>query len=254
MLDDQARPPAPPPNMTPDETPDETPPHTGPKMAPASRARGWPSRLRGLAVRAVPRALLVRRGATEGRRVALTFDDGPDEMTDAYLDLLDKFGARATFFVVGKACATRRDAVLRMVARGHEVAGHGYTHNPFTKMDAATLRDELSRTAALLPPMRTPRPLVRPPQGATSLRSLALSAQAGYTTVLWSRDSDDCRTRAPSEIAARVAPAAIRPGEIVLMHEGQDWTLAALPSILEGLAAAGFQAVPVGELLAASGR
>jgi peptidoglycan/xylan/chitin deacetylase (PgdA/CDA1 family) len=221
-------------------------------MAPARRDSGdksWASRARALASRAIPRTVLAYRGAGTDRRVALTFDDGPDEMTDRYLDVLDRFGARATFFVVGRQAEAHRGALLRMVARGHEVAGHGFTHRPFTKLDAATLRDELSRTSALLPPARTRRPLVRPPHGATSMKSLALCTQAGYTTVMWSLDSDDCRTTAPEQVEARVAGGTLRPGEVVLMHEGQSWTLAALPRILEGLAAGGWKAVPVGELL-----
>ena len=219
-----------------------------PKLAPAARA-GLRSRIKKRVAEVIPRAVLVRRGAGSARRVALTFDDGPDQMTDAYLDVLDRFGARATFFVVGEACVARRDALLRMVARGHEVAGHGFTHDPFTRMTADGLRGELRRTAALLPPIAAGRPLVRPPTGATSLRSLALTARAGYTTVLWSRDSDDCRTMSADLVAARLAPAALTPGDIVLLHEGQTWTLAALPRILEGLAAAGWHAVTVSEIL-----
>ena len=69
--------------------------------------------------------------------------------------------------------------------------------------------------------------------------------------MLWSRDSDDCRTTSPDDVAARVAPDVVQPGDIVLLHESQEWTLAALPRILEGLARAGFEAVPVGELLEA---
>jgi peptidoglycan/xylan/chitin deacetylase (PgdA/CDA1 family) len=224
-----------------------------PKLAPAARAPSWAARLKGLAAEVVPRAVLVRRGQASARHVALTFDDGPHEMTDAYLDVLDRFGARATFFVVGRECAARREALWRMVARGHEVAGHGFTHTRFTQMDGGALRDELGRTAALLPPVRTARALVRPPHGATSLRSLSVCARAGYTTVMWSRDSDDCRTASPDEVAARVAPASLAPGEIVLLHEGQEWTLAALPRILEALAGASWQVRPVGELLGAGG-
>jgi peptidoglycan/xylan/chitin deacetylase (PgdA/CDA1 family) len=221
-----------------------------PKLAPAARGPHWRSRLRGLAAQAVPRGVLVRRGAAgAAKRVALTFDDGPDDLTDAYLEALARYDARATFFVVGQNCGARRAALLRMVARGHEVAGHGFTHDPFTKMDGPALRDELERTAALLPPAREGRPLVRPPTGATSLRSLAITARAGYTTVLWSRDSDDCRTSSPDEVAARVAPEAMAPGEIVLLHEAQTWTLDALPRILERLAAAGWRTVTVSEIL-----
>src|SRR5262249_46186481 len=134
---------------------------------------------------------------------------------------------------------------------GHEVAGHGFTHTAFPKLTVPALRDELARTSALLPPTR--RPLVRPPFGATSLRSLAVSATAGYTTVLWSRDSDDCRTTDANDVLARLAPAGLTPGEIVLLHEAQDWTLAALPRALEALAAAGWQAVTVGDILAPPG-
>ncbi len=220
------------------------------KLAPPARTPSLKSRLRTRAVTALPRSLFLRQGRpAEGRRVALTFDDGPHEMTDAYLDVLDRYAVRATFFVVGRECAARREAAFRIAARGHEVAGHGFTHTAFPKLDAGMLRDELRRTAELLPPPRTSRPLVRPPYGATTPRSLALCARAGYTTVLWSRDSDDCRTVSSEEIAARLAPAALAPGEIVLLHEGQDWTLAALPRILETLAHDGWQTVTVGEML-----
>jgi peptidoglycan/xylan/chitin deacetylase (PgdA/CDA1 family) len=207
------------------------------------------SRAKHLVAAAVPRGVLVRRGAGARRQVALTFDDGPHALTDAYLDVLDRFGARATFFVVGRACAEHREALRHIVARGHEVAGHGYTHTAFPRLDGAALRDELERTAALLPPVRNGHRLVRPPTGATSVRSLALCARAGYTTVLWSRDSDDCRTTSPDEVAARLAPEALQPGDIVLLHEAQQWTLNALPRVLEGLARGGYEAVPVGELL-----
>ncbi len=219
------------------------------RMAAPATAPTLRTRVRVLAAEALPRSVIVRRGSGTEKRVALTFDDGPDDMTDAYLDILDKFGARATFFVLGKACSKYQDAAARIAARGHEVSGHGFTHKSFTKMDAGALRDELERTSALLPRAPTARPLVRPPHGATSLRSLMVTARAGYTTVLWSRDSDDCRTSNAAEVAARVAPASLTPGEIVLLHEGQSWTLEALPDILGKLAAAGWKTVSVGEML-----
>jgi peptidoglycan/xylan/chitin deacetylase (PgdA/CDA1 family) len=219
----------------------------GTKLAPAARPR-LASRLRRIASRAVPRAVLVRRGAATGNRIALTFDDGPHEMTARYLDVLDRFGARATFFVIGEACVSRRADLLSIVARGHEVAGHGFTHTPFPKLDAEALRGELRRTAAALPPP-VGRPLLRPPQGATSLRSLAICAAHGYQTVMWSRDSDDCRTSSPDRLVERLAPEAVKPGDIVLLHEGQSWTLDALPRILSALTAAGWRTVTVGEIL-----
>jgi peptidoglycan/xylan/chitin deacetylase (PgdA/CDA1 family) len=197
----------------------------------------------------LPEAVIVWSGPRTLRRVALTFDDGPTTMTRAYLDELDRCRARVTFFTVGQMCAKRRDDLLEIVRRGHEVAGHGYLHERFTDMSRATLEGELSRTAALLPPVPSARPLVRPPHGAFSVSSLATSAAAGYRTVLWSLDSNDCRTEDPAHVTRSILSAA-RPGDIVLLHEEQRWTLDAIAPTVEGLRADGFDLVTVSELLA----
>jgi len=197
----------------------------------------------------LPNALLVRRGSTRGRRIALTFDDGPDELTPVYLDLLDRLGVRATFFVVGQACARNRAALLDTVARGHEVAGHGFTHRRFTKLSALELRDELTQTAALLPPPQGRRALFRPPHGATSLATLTRCARAGFTTVMWSCDSLDAKTSSADAVVAALAPENVSPGDIVLLHEGQQWTLEALPRVVDRLRGAGYELCTVGEIL-----
>jgi peptidoglycan/xylan/chitin deacetylase (PgdA/CDA1 family) len=218
--------------------------------AMAAQARGaLRRRLRTAAGALLPSAILVRRGRGGSRRAALTIDDGPDPMTRGYLDVLDRFGVPATFFVLGRACAERRDDLLEMIRRGHEVASHGYDHVRIPTLDAGEMEQQLARTAALLPPPLGRRPLFRPPHGAVSSRSLITVARAGYTTVLWSLDSDDCRTRDVDEVVARVAPERVEPGEIVLLHEGQTWTLEALPRILANLRAANVKLVTVGELL-----
>ncbi len=204
-------------------------------------------RLVAAAADAAPRAALVRRGPRTAPRVALTFDDGPDERTDDYLDLLDDLEVRATFFLLGSACERRPEKVRAIVARGHEVAGHGFSHKIFPSLSARALQGELRAVDALLPPSPRRRALVRPPRGATSLKSLLRCARAGYTTVLWSLDSDDCRTTSPDVVVSRVADA--RAGDIVLLHEGQQWTLDALPGIVKNLRAAGLSPVTTSELL-----
>jgi peptidoglycan/xylan/chitin deacetylase (PgdA/CDA1 family) len=196
----------------------------------------------------LPSNLLVRRGPPTPRRVALTFDDGPDPLTEQYLDVLDRHGVFATFFLVGKACASRYEDLLEIVRRGHEVASHGYTHRKFPNLRHHEIMAELGGTAAILPPTPDWR-LVRPPQGATSVRSLVSCARAGYTTVLWSLDSDDCRLHTPDAVAARCAPEFCAPGEIILLHEGQRWTLEALPMIIDRLRDDGYVLVTLSELL-----
>ncbi len=205
--------------------------------------------MRAVAEALIPPSLLVLRGPSHRREIALTFDDGPERLVREYLDVLDRFSARATFFLLGECMAVRRDDLHEIVRRGHEVASHGFSHKRFTLMTRVELDDELTRTDDELPiPQRT-RPLCRPPQGAVNARVLAQLGLRGYTTVLWSLDSDDCRTEDPKQVAERVAPGAVSPGEIVLLHEGQGWTLEALPAILEGLTGAGYALVTVGELL-----
>ncbi len=211
--------------------------------APARVLRG----LRRACADLLPRSIIARRGESRARRVALTFDDGPGEQTFEYLDLLDRLDVRATFFLVGAACVARPAAVRAIAARGHEVASHGFTHRSFPSLDVWALFDELSRAQRALVPSKRPRPLVRPPRGATSTRSLLQCAAAGYQTVLWSLDSDDCRSDSPDVVARRVAMAM--PGDIVLLHEEQPWTLAALPRIVEDLRRRGLQPVTVSELL-----
>lgn len=219
-------------------------------MTGVSTTRPLVSKVRRATASLLPATMLVRHGTTKRRRVALTFDDGPDDMTPQYLALLDQLGLRATFFLVGKNCQERRQAMLDIMAHGHEVAGHGFTHRRFTRMTPHELQDELTNTAALLPPARTRRPLVRPPHGSTSVQSLLRCTRAGYTTVLWSADSGDARMKDADSVAAQLTPDRVAPGDIVLLHEGQRWTLDALPRIVSGLQGAGYELVTVGEVLA----
>jgi peptidoglycan/xylan/chitin deacetylase (PgdA/CDA1 family) len=207
---------------------------------------------KALAELVLPRSAVVWRGR-DGRpgpgKVALTFDDGPTALTPAYLDVLDQLGVRATFFVVGEMCRARPDLLAEIQDRGHEVAGHGYTHRPFTELSEGQLRDELSETQALLPPQGH-RPFVRPPFGAMSLRSMLTCAGAGYTTVLWSVDSGDWCNLEAGAVARSFTEQTISAGEIALLHDGQPWTIDALPTIVDSVRKAGHEPVTVGELLA----
>jgi len=201
----------------------------------------------------VPPSLVAWSGPKErgsSRRVALTFDDGPNELTPAYLSVLARYDAKATFFVVGELCARHPELVNDIARAGHELAGHGYTHRRFTELSPAELKDELERTQALLPESGRRRPFVRPPHGAVSLSSTIGCARAGFTIVLWSRDSGDWRTERADDVV-RTFDTALEPGAIVLFHEGQDWTLDALPEILSSLRKAGHELCTVGDLLGA---
>jgi peptidoglycan/xylan/chitin deacetylase (PgdA/CDA1 family) len=183
-------------------------------------------------------------------RVALTFDDGPTSLTPAYLDVLAELDVRATFFLVGELCEAHPELVTAIAARGHQLAGHGYTHRRFTTLSQAELADELERTRLLLPPGEGTPKLVRPPYGAISLPSLAACRRHGFTAVLWSLNSGDWRSREACQVERNMAQQVAAAGEIVLLHEGQPWTMKALPAIVGSLRQVGHELVTVGELLA----
>jgi len=207
-----------------------------------------------LAQAVLPKSIVAWRGPepqnrSRGGRVALTFDDGPTPLTYDYLAVLERLGARATFFVVGEQCEKHPEIVAEIAARGHELAGHGYTHRRFTELSPGELTNELVRTQALLPARAQRRPLVRPPHGAMSLCSMLTCSRRGFTTVLWSFNSDDWRNKEASQVEEAFNERTPEAGEIVLLHDGQTWTMNALPRVIGALEQAGHELVTVGELL-----
>ena len=193
---------------------------------------------------------LLRRGPSTARRVALTFDDGPDHLTTEYLDRLDDLGVPATFFVIGEYAEAHPDRMQDYMRRGHQIASHGYDHTRFTKLDRRALLDQCSRTEQALGGQMSGRPWVRPPHGSIDASSLATLLLARYTVALWTLDSCDYGDHDPASLAERCAPSKISPGEVLLFHEGQQWTLDALPRIVTAIKAAGYECVTMLDLFA----
>jgi peptidoglycan/xylan/chitin deacetylase (PgdA/CDA1 family) len=189
-----------------------------------------------------------RRGPTTSRRVALTFDDGPDHLTERYLDLLDELRIPATFFLVGARAASRPDLVREYRRRGHQIAGHGFDHTRFSKLGRRDLLDQCARTEAALGGQLSGRPWVRPPHGSLDATSLIHLVASGYTVAMWSLDSRDYGTTNANELVD--ACVGMSAGDVVLFHEGQEWTLEALPRIVADLQASGLECVTMHDLFA----
>lgn len=193
---------------------------------------------------------VLRRGPVTSKRVALTFDDGPDEMTPRYLEVLDELGVPATFFVCGDRAAKHPELIREYLRRGHQIANHGYDHTRFTKLSRRELLDQLQRTDDAIGGQVTGRSWVRPPHGSLGASSLVAMRAAGYIVALWSIDSCDHEVRDPQELAARCSPDIVRAGDVLLFHEGQPWTLEALPRIVSALHASGLECVTMHDLFA----
>ncbi len=206
-------------------------------------------RLVGLAARLfAPESIFLSRVDTARPAVAITFDDGPDEETPLLLDELDRHCMRATFFVLGKQVEKYPEYAREIVRRGHELASHGYSHKAFPLLDAGELAAEIVRTASLLPAPEG-EPLLRPPRGQMSIDAIMMASRFGHLVAGWSIDSLDYKLRDPAALASRLRAARIRPGDVLLLHEGQPWTRAMLGDLATNLAARGLETAPMGELL-----
>jgi peptidoglycan/xylan/chitin deacetylase (PgdA/CDA1 family) len=189
------------------------------------------------------------RTGLETPMLALTFDDGPSELTEPILDLLAAHDARATFFVVGSAVPGREATLERARAGGHEIGGHTFWHPHPSALDEDALREEIKRGAEAAGPDAK---LVRPPYGEDAERFDRLAGELGLgPTVLWSVDPRDWESDEAGVIAERVLAGAAS-GAIVDLHDGrrpQHATVEALATILPSLSSRGFRLVTVSELL-----
>ncbi|MGW4892734.1 polysaccharide deacetylase family protein [Kitasatospora sp. NPDC004240] len=188
--------------------------------------------------------------------VALTFDDGPHPVhTPQVLDVLRRLDAPAAFFCVGLHALAHPGLVRRIVDEGHTLGNHTWSHAYLPELGPAALRRQLDLTGEVLADAAgTGLPtLLRPPYGGRSAGTLERIAELGLTTVLWDVETDDWARPGPEVIAERVM-RQVRPGSVVLMHDGggdRSQTVAALPPVIARLRAEGYRLVPVGDLLTA---
>ncbi len=198
----------------------------------------------------------VTKGSTTSKVVALTFDDGSDGGNiTKILSILKSNNVKATFFLTG-AGANNHPQLIKNIATAtptHQIGNHSYTHPDFTKLTAAQMTSELSKTETLIKSLtgRTTKPIFRAPFGASNSAVLAAVGNAGYTkTIQWNIDTTDWKGISSTAILARVVPNVV-PGSIVLMHTGvgAPGTPVALPSMISQLKAKGYKFVTISELL-----
>lgn len=181
--------------------------------------------------------------------IALTFDDGPSVHTPAFLDVLEKYNARATFFVLGgNLRGNQIETVKRAVSLGNEIGNHTMSHLQLTKRSASSVRAQIDGVTLLITGITGVQPtLFRPPYGSYNSNVLKQLTQSGYACILWSLDTLDWKTQNANE-TARVVLEKAKDGDIVLMHDSHVSSAKALERIVQGLQARGFQLVTVSEL------
>lgn len=190
---------------------------------------------------------------TDSMKIALTFDDGPHPvLTDEILNILAKHGVKATFFMVGVNVLNYPDAAQRVIAAGHEVGNHTFSHNSVASMSEREIALEIGKCEDALEELCEYRPhLFRPPQGALTACVQHCTERGDYSLILWSLDTRDWEDKDEDRIVSEVL-ARIRPGDIILMHDyigRKSKTPQALERLLPELLALGYEPVTVSELL-----
>lgn len=210
----------------------------------------WPqSRVLGPNLSRLPGA-----GGQADSEVGLTFDDGPDpEVTPRVLDRLDRSGARATFFCIGRRVEAHPDLAAEIVRRGHRIENHTWSHpNAFACYPPAAQRREVLRAQEAIARAtgRVPA-LFRAPAGFRNFFLERELHRAGLTLASWTRRGYDTVNQDPEGILRRLL-RGLAPGDVLLLHDGRALTgggnpvvLEVLPRLLDALAARGLRAVPM---------
>jgi len=188
----------------------------------------------------------------QGRKVALTFDDGPNpDTTPRILDTLQKCAVKATFFVLGRHVERWPALVDRMVREGHQVGNHGYFHIKLhLRSPGYVRRDLVLGMRAIEQAGGTTPEFFRAPHGFRSPWVSAIARSMGQRTIGWSVGVRDSDQPGVSEILDRTL-SRTRPGSIILLHDGDGYnadadrsqTAAALPLIITGLRDRGYEFV-----------
>src|SRR4051812_26896335 len=219
----------------------------------------------------LPQPYRVARYGYSPKQVAITFDDGPDpEWTPKILDVLKQEKATATFFLIGIQADKYADITSRVYDEGHEIGNHTFTHPDISNISPTFMRLELNLTERLFASrlgMRTimfrpPYSIDQEPDTADQVRPLEITQDMGYTSIGDKIDPNDWRDnphrtaeQISSDVIAHLPPCAandIRCGNVILLHDGggdRSETVRALPMIIEGIRARGYEVVPLHQLL-----
>lgn len=164
------------------------------------------------------------------------------------LDILEEYDAKATFFIGGSWADDNVDCVREIFKRGHELGSHGYFHKDHSKMTVDANLEEIRPSIKLLEMICGEKiTLFAPPSGAYNENTLSACSSLGMKVIMWSRDTIDWRDKDVNTVVQR-ATKKLTAGEFILMHP-KDWTVQALPEILNYIRENGLKTATVSQCL-----
>ena len=190
---------------------------------------------------------------TAEKKIALTFDDGPHpRYTDAILKILAENDIKATFFEIGINIKQYPKATSHVIAAGHEIGNHTYSHTTMKHLSGKELQAEIEQTDQLLRELGYEQvSLFRPPQGICTDVLFDVMGRTGKRAILWNIDTLDWAHRSSDEIVREIEKH-VGGGDIILFHDyisGENTTIPAVKKLIPALKARGYQFVTVSELM-----
>lgn len=201
--------------------------------------------------------IVIKKGNEDEKLIALTFDDGPDEdFSPQILDILKKYDAKATFFVVGEKVGWHPEIVKRAYSEGHEIGNHTFSHINVEKNSEYEVKNEIEKTQRIIKDTIGIEPvLFRPPYRAISKSMLDIIKSNNMKVVLWSDlDARDWSNPGVYNIVKTIEEKA-NSGSIVLLHDynsirnNKSQTIQALEQIIPEMKKRGYKFVTVSEII-----
>lgn len=184
------------------------------------------------------------------KAVSISFDAAwGNEQTPTLLDILKNKGVKATFFLVGFWAEKYPESVKQIADAGHDVGNHSDTHPHLPKLEKSKITAQIDDCNKKIEAAGAPRPtLFRPPYGDYNNNVVEATNELNMHCIQWDVDSLDWKDPTPDDMVKRIK-SKIKPGSIILMHNGAKNTPEALPRIIDEIKAEGYQIVPISELI-----
>jgi len=178
--------------------------------------------------------------------IALTLDDGPEpRSTPRILDILNQYGAKATFFVIGRKVESHPDVVKRIIRDGSEVANHSYSHLTLANLPTRQIAEELEKAGDIIEQVTGRKAtFFRPPGGVFDRMVVVEAGRLGYRVVMWS----NLGHRGGSNLTESLLQSSF-DGAVIMLHDNAA-TVALLPTLLEGWKRKGYRVVTLSEAYA----
>ena len=193
------------------------------------------------------------RGDSKSKKIALTFDDGPNDTSlSKVLDLLKEEDIKASFFFIGKNILERKIEVERTYNEGHLVLNHSYTHSNFDTASQETVTSEIKKTNDIINEILGVVPtLYRPPYGVITENEKVAVKNLGMNIVLWNVDGEDWNTKRSLDYVVSTQEKETKNGSVVLMHTqpDKDMSYEALKKLIPYYRNQGYEFVRLDELL-----